>query len=249
MEEDDYLYEEEDYEINYEPDESDLLPQESFSIVKLDDLNNLREKIIKEFIEKTYMERDDSIIALINYKWNLDKINDDWYNDVEGNRKKFGIDVDENNSKELEKENIEKNSNYCLICFSEFEKDPKNPNNFLKFSLKCNHNFCEECFKEYLIDKLDDYYCCLYSTCPQKGCTLKIPESLFYKFLNENPNLKKKFDKIVLRNFTENNVDIKWCPNPTDCGRCVRTDSHFNREITCDCNYVYCFSCLREGHR
>ena len=78
---------------------------------------------------------------------------------------------------------------------------------------------------------------------------MKIPESLFNGILNEDPSLKNKFDKIVLRNFTENNVDIRWCPNPNDCGRCVRTDMHYNKEITCDCGYVYCFTCLREGHR
>lgn len=251
MADEDYYYQEEDYEINYEPDDLDLEPQQSYNIVKNEDLNTLREKIISEFIDKTYMERDDSIIALINYQWNLDKINDDWYNDVDGNRKKFGIDLDEKNQKDLKNEGVETNTDYCLICFCEFESgdiDQQNSNNLESFSLKCKHNFCLDCFNGYIIDKLDDYFGCLNATCPQGGCSLKIPESIFLKCLGNDINLRNKYERNVLRNFTEKNVDIKWCPKE-NCGRCVRTDKHYNTEILCDCGFVYCFNCLREGHK
>lgn len=214
----------------------------SYNIIYLNELSSVRKKLITEFIDQTYLERDEAIIALIYYKWNLDKINDDWYNDVDGNRKLFGIDQDENSIKELKKQKAETNTNYCLICY--LPVDNKNKSDC--FALRCNHVFCNDCWEGFIVSLLDDYFCCLYSTCPQKGCNLKIPESVFLKNLKEDKINNERFEKIVLRNFTENNINIKWCPK--DCGRSSRTDAHTNQEIICECKYVYCFNCLREGH-
>jgi len=214
----------------------------SYNIVHLNELSSVRNNLIEEYIDQTCVERDEAITALIHYKWNLDKINDDWYNDVEGNRKNFGIDQDQNSLKELAKERVKINSNYCLICYSSVD----NKNKTDCSALKCNHVFCIDCWKDFINIKLDDYFCCLYSTCPQKGCNLKIPESLFIKCLKNEKINNERYEKIVLRNFTENNINIKWCPK--DCGRCSRTDAHANQEIICGCKNVYCFNCLQEGH-
>ena len=214
----------------------------SYNIVHLNELSSVRNRLIADFVDQTCVDKDEAIIALIDYKWNLDKINDDWYNDVDGNRKKFGIDQDENSLKELATEKVSSNTNYCLICYSPV--DIKNKSDC--FALRCGHVFCNDCWKDFIVNKLDDYFCCLYSTCPQKGCNLKIPESLFFKYLKGDNANNERYEKIVLRNFTENNNNVKWCPK--DCGRCSRTDAHANQEITCGCKYVYCFNCLREGH-
>ncbi len=229
-------------DIYYDTNDKIEFSLNNFNIVYLDQLMTVRNKLISEFIEQTFLDRDDAINALINYKWNLDKINDDWYNDVDGKRKNFGIDEDDNSIKLLAKNNIQKNSKYCLICYSEIDYIKKTDCD----SLKCFHNFCKDCWKVFIISKLDDYFCCLYSTCPQKDCNLKIPESFFLKYLKEDNDNMERYEKIVLKNFTENNKNIKWCPR--DCGRCSRTDIHSNIEVVCDCKYVYCFNCMREGH-
>ncbi len=223
-------------------DNLELIDPLSYNIVHLNELISVRNKLIAEFIDQTCVERDEAIMALIDYKWNLDKITDDWYNDVDKNRKKIGIDSDENSVKQLAKENVIINSDFCLICYSPVKIKSK----IDCFALKCGHVFCNDCWKDFIVNKLDDYFCCLYSSCPQKGCNLKIPESLFTKLLKADKMNNERYEKIVLRNFTENNINIKWCPK--DCGRCSRTDAHANQEIICGCKNVYCFNCLREGH-
>ncbi len=135
---------------------------------------------------------------------------------------------------------IEPDAKICFVCYCDLDESNS-------FALKCGHRFCHECWKHYVYSKLEDIFCCLYSTCMQKGCNFRIPESVFEKYLKEDKGSLERFDKIVLRNFTESNANLKWCPR--DCGKCVKTEVHSNREIECECLFVYCFSCLREGHR
>lgn len=212
----------------------------STAIVLPHELSRIREKLISECCETTSLDRDDAITVLMYYKWNIDKVSQEWFEDVDANRKKFGLDLDDNALKELDKMQIEKNSSFCLVCYCEINDNDS-------FALKCGHRFCHDCWRQHVYSNLEDIFCCLYSTCMQKGCNLRIPESVFQKYLKGDKKNLERFDKIVLRNFTESNSNLKWCPR--DCGKCVKTEVHSNKEIECECLFVYCFSCLREGHR
>jgi len=214
--------------------------QNSYKIIHINEQTPLRNEIISEFMERTCVNRDDAIIALISYQWNLDKIDGDWFNDVDKRRQNFGIDLI--NDKILNNLPEINNTSYCLICYCEIDYVNKSD----CFSFKCLHNFCNDCWELFINSKLDDNYGCLYSTCPQQGCNLKIPESHYIKYLKGDRIKIEKYEKIVLKNFTENNNNLKWCPK--DCGRCSSIEVHTYQEIICDCKYVYCFNCLREGH-
>lgn len=230
------LDEESDYYENH-----DLIKKNSnVLIVTTEQLKNLREKLISECCETTSLDRDDAIIVLINYKWDLYKVNQEWFNDVDKHRMDFGIDVSDYSRKKLQKSMIETKTSYCLICYSDTYENNA-------FSLKCSHQFCDDCWKGYVNSKLEDIFCCLFSTCPQKDCNLIVPESVFEKYIQDDSQNKKRFEQILLRNFSEQNLNIKWCPK--DCGKCISSEVHYNQEIECECKYVYCFSCLREGHR
>ena len=43
-------------------------------------------------MEKLFLKREDAILVMIYYKWNKDKL-DDWYDDIEGNKSKVGIEL------------------------------------------------------------------------------------------------------------------------------------------------------------
>jgi ariadne-1 len=243
----DYIYEEDqvDYDINdgtedYGNSYSLKRKNTSVAIVLPHELSKIREKLISECCEATSLDRDEAITVLIHYKWNIDKVSQEWFEDVDGNRKKFGLDLDDAAVQKLNNIKIENNNVYCSVCYCEINKSDS-------FALKCGHCFCDDCWKQHIYSKLEDIFCCLYATCLQKGCNLRIPESAFEKYLKYDKFNLEIFEKIVLRNFTESNANLKWCPR--DCGKCVKTEVHSNREIECECLFVYCFSCLRDGHR
>ena len=74
-----------------------------------------REKMISEICEKLFLKRGDAILAMIYYKWNVDKL-DDWYENIEENKAKAGIDLSKIIDKKLKEEGIPSDEDYCLIC-------------------------------------------------------------------------------------------------------------------------------------
>jgi hypothetical protein len=85
---DDYDYDEEDLNVQV-TDEENIFMEES-------DIISEREKIIKEAMEKLFLERNEAILVMIYYEWNLDKL-DNWYEDVDQNRIKAGLELSEKN--------------------------------------------------------------------------------------------------------------------------------------------------------
>lgn len=237
MEYDDNYYYQQDYTNDYEDfdtfNSNDLSLQKtnSYMILKEDQLLKEREKIIKETIELISLGRDEAILVLIFFNWSIDSIQDKWFDDVGKNSIKCGIKLKENNKLSKSKE--------CLICFTPYSSSFK--------SLKCNHNFCADCWNEYLSVKIEDFLTCLSSTCPQSGCNLIVPESIFQNLLLDK-KLKERLNKAVLKNFVGYNSDIKICPGAS-CNNSIKCDSYLSKEIICECGTVFCFKCNKEAHR
>lgn len=198
-------------------------------------LLSLREKTIQQCSEITCTERDESIRILISFKWDINKISRNWFNEVENNRKNIGIDL------LCENKILEKNDFInCPICFEVMEKSKF-------FSLKCGHPFCFECWKNCLVAKLDYCFESVYAKCLQQGCIIYVPESVFIKFLEGDENCLEKYEEIVLKNFSEQNSNVKMCPSK--CGRFVNLEEIASgKDIECECSYAYCKKCLRESH-
>ena len=108
--------------------------------------------------------------------------------------------------------------------------------------------FCVSCWEGYIFTKLDDLLTCISATCPQEGCNIVVSEEVFYKFLDSKPSLQLPYKKAIINNFTDFNLDLRWCPRP-NCGICVLSPGHSMKEIQCECSYVFCFKCGLEGHR
>jgi len=95
-----------------------------------------REEIINEAIERLGLSDDEAILAMIYLEWKKDVI-DDWYNNLDENRIKSGLELSEETKEKLKNEGIESNGNICLICSNE------KSDSF--FALNCGHQFCGEC--------------------------------------------------------------------------------------------------------
>ena len=232
-----------DMENEYEYPDINTDTTAEYEMLKPDELRKKRDEQIEEFQEFSYLSRDEAIIVLINYQWNYEKLTSFWYENVELNKIKCGIEISPKAKKEIDKYYKENNiqEKTCLVCFSEMEGEEL-------LSLKCNHTLCKDCYTEYLLSRLEDPLTLIASPCPLKQCNLIVYESLFEKCLSSNKEALDKYRKFVMKNYTESNSDIKWCPNP-NCGICIRVPGHGMKEIKCQCGTVFCFNCLRETHR
>ena len=235
------------YENDYYPDDYDQntkvldsnddklnLQKNHSNLGKEEEAKILMEKVIEEVIELTCLSRDNVIILLLQNNWNKDKIDSYWWENTNKHLIKHGMEFDQNL-----KFNKNSTSKECMVCFS-------NSKNLNYISLSCNHLFCTNCWTEYLEYKAQDIYSCTSATCMLKNCNVCVPPSLFTKYLSEHS--LKLYNNSLVKNFTENNDDIKWCPSNT-CGRFVKSKDHVARDITCGCKTVFCFKCRRDGHR
>ena len=219
------------------------IDKNTITFLKPDEILEERDKIIKDAMEHLCLERDDAILALIYFKWNMDNLLTFWYDDVESYKEKCGINVSKESLKKLKEMNVETHSNYCLIC--EDEKDENNKDNFI--ILKCGHTFCNTCFIEYIKEKIKNPLIFLTTKCPQENCSIILPEKYFFKYISSEN--KKLLIKSITLNFTESNDDIKLCPGQ-NCNNIIKSLNHKLTEIECStCGTTFCFNCYKEAHR
>ena len=197
--EDEYTYDDNDYSIR----ESDNAFSRSLSyqVIRTVDLHKVREQLINEAMEFLCLSKDETTLVMINYQWNMEKIRDLWYENVDGNKVKCGIGLSNSTLNFFKKEKILSSTKYCLVCFADYDKDTF-------YFLQCGHNFCNDCWSGHLESKTEDILTMISATCPQQGCPLVVPESIFRKFLCKNS--LEIMNKAILKNFTDNNSDLKW---------------------------------------
>ena len=236
--EDNEIYNDYDYDNFDENDLENKIVTNEIEFLTEDQIIKEREKVIKEAMEKLFLERDDAILAMISFQWRIDNI-DSWYDNADENKIKAGIQLSEKTKKQLKKDGIESNGQNCLICFE--DKNDK------FFSLNCGHQFCPDCWSEYLKEKIKTPLSALIAKCPQNGCTCIVYEKLYKNFLNDKKYLLR-LDKAIYKNFINRNEDIRQCPQE-NCHYYVKSSNHFSQEILCPCGKSYCFKCLKEPHR
>ena len=229
----------EEYYVDEENDLGGKIVSNGIEFLDESEIIKERENVIQEAIEKLFLDRDNAILAMIYLEWKLNKI-ESWYDDLNNNKVKAGIELSEETKEKLKKEGIESNGDNCLICFE--EKNDK------FFSLSCGHQFCAECWTDYLTEKIKTPLSALQVNCPQNGCTCIVYERIYSKFLQDKKSLEK-LDKAIYKNFINRNNDIKQCPNE-NCHHYVKSSIHsYSQEVNCFCGTSYCFQCLKESHR
>ena len=82
-----------DYEIeeDYNTNVNHNVDPNGVVLLKEDQLMSERDHTINEAMETLGMSRDDAILALIFFNWSYEKLSENWFNDVEGNKVKSGI--------------------------------------------------------------------------------------------------------------------------------------------------------------
>ncbi len=229
-------------EIDYEIGDEDLgnqITDENTVFIQEEDILKEREKMIHEAEEKLFLERPEAILAMIYFEWNLDRL-DVWYEDVDNNRIKAGMDLSPKTKALFKQQGVPENGDSCLTCYEE--------KNDTFYSLNCGHQFCGDCWFEYLKEKLKNPLGALTTKCQKYGCTCVVPEDVFKKFFANNKALLERLDKAIYKNFINHNDDFNQCPNPK-CHFYSKSTMHSAREINCVCGTTYCFKCSKDTHR
>ncbi|GMI00166.1 hypothetical protein TrLO_g11698 [Triparma laevis f. longispina] len=125
----------------------------------------------------------------------------------------------------------------CKICCDDELTLPE------MFSMPCSHNFCTDCWRGFLSNKISEGPACVYSLCPEAGCTEIVSGE---EVKSMCPDKMSEWEKYELRSFVDLNKNTRWCPG-TDCTMVAITKTG-SGEVYCGCGTGFCVKCGEEPH-
>jgi len=220
-------------------DHKESISNSSFRVTDSSGIMKKRDLLISQIGSNDYgLSKEDATLLLMYFQWSKDSFDLKWWDNQESIRIKSGIAISKQDQLVLKSHNIPDSSKFCLICYSDEDL----------YALSCKHHFCSYCWTDYLKVKTEDFLVSLSSTCPQKDCPLIVPESLFFKYLKNDPKELANFQKSIFRNFISTNKALKMCTAPT-CNYVIECFSLRDLEVKCLCGNTFCFACEKQTHR
>ena len=201
-----------------------------FGVLSSKQISKYMKKIIKDVSADSKVATNVRIL-LNQFEWNQQKVLDILYsNDV------YDVNINQINSSELVK--VETNID-CSICFENL------PNHM--FSLNCGHVCCHSCWTFYITIKITEQDSMI--TCPgSSSCLTIIKDQSIFELIDNQVDIKTKYEQLIIKSFIQSNPMLKWCPGP-DCNYVIRIQADDQAiQVECTCGYEFCFQCSQPYH-
>ena len=194
---------------------------------------------VEEIKDLLQCNSDKAIQILKYFKWDNDKLINNWFDQEHKLKHKIGIDFDTKLPISFPYINgtlRANNQGFCSICYSKFDHGINKVD-----SLACGHEFCASDWKLYLVQQVNNGFAkCMETTCPQYMCNMVVPHSQFLKYLNGDDI--KTYMKWFCKSFTDDNKSVRWCPFQ-GCDYCVEYQEYGVSDVQCKCGNSFCFKC------
>lgn len=195
----------------------------------------------RELSEILGQPEGDVVTLLQSYKWNLERLLEDYMEDPEGVSLRAGLSSGDNSG--AFKAGMASHSELftCAICC-----DDKTTS----YGLKCGHEFCIDCYRRYLDDKVKQADVI---KCPSCDMALALSDIDAISGTNGSVMLLQN----SIKQYVERRRTYKWCPSP-DCKAIVEVlniselplmiAQHKVPVVTCSEGHQFCFACGFESH-
>ena len=173
------------------------------------------------------------------YKWDENRLNDEWFSNESKVREKVGLPVSSTDSASI----APADAALCGICFETYSKKDL-------YAMDCNHPFCKGCWQSYVENAVEEGPSCLQLRCIQPKCNRLVTEDVMMSIASEDH--RKKLQCFSLSSFVEGSRKISWCPAPgcTKVIECfVGIGNNMPLDVNCSCGHNFCFTCGEESHR
>ncbi|WIA08252.1 hypothetical protein OEZ85_007696 [Tetradesmus obliquus] len=230
----------EDYGFDTTGDEA-AQRKSKYEVMTRADILRRQKEAIEQVTSILGISDDDAARVLRKYKWDANRVNEEWFSDMDAVRAAVGM-VDE-------APEPTGSSDKCMICFEE------HPRSAMR-SAACKHGFCTDCWSGYLANAVSCGPTVLDLRCPLPDCKAEVPVALVHEVLQLEPKtaeLVPRYDNYALRSFVEDNRAMVWCvgvncENAVEC--CVDRAPDEPLDVVCSgCDTTFCFNCKEEAHR
>ncbi|KAG2501662.1 hypothetical protein HYH03_000165 [Edaphochlamys debaryana] len=209
-----------------------------YRVLPKQEIDKQRKKALDEVQGVLDVDEDVAMRLLRKYKWDVSRVQEEWFSPKgEQIRKSLGL-VDEAPSSSGREAR-------CNICFDEY------PVGEMRCAA-CKHLFCKECWRGYISNALVSGPACLDLRCPSTECKGKacVPSGLIMELAR--PEERDKYCAYMVRSFVEDNGSMSWCTgknceNAIEC--LVDREPGEPLDVICSCSATFCFNCKEEAHR
>ena len=196
------------------------------------EIESIMASLISEVSNLLNLPEDVSRILLCHFKWNKERLVDNYYADPDQLLVEVGA-----RAKPEDVVVVPEGMFTCPICADEA------PSNEM-LGLSCNHLACKVCWGSHLKVKIMDGPGCIRTNCIMFKCNQIVPNSLYNTVCT--PVEIKKFGVFMTRDFINFSKNFKYCPSP-GCEK-VAIGSAGVTTVRCDCGTPFCFKCGEEAH-
>lgn len=224
-----------------------------FTVLELQGVRVKMDKKVDGVAEILSISHGEAAILLRSFRWNQQKLVDQFFNDGEDLRREYGLDANPllvvKPVKQGDTQKVKSGGKFvqlqkqieCPQCLEDV--DPADA-----FCLeKCGHQSCVPCWRDYLSERVEEGGRSVITPCNSYQCKLIVPDSDYDKILS-SPEKVKRRRRFVLRSFVEGSKTLTWCPAP-GCELAAECSQGGAIEILCKCGVYFCFGCNDYSHR
>merc|ERR1719343_994222 len=174
-----------------------------------EELRERQKRCISDATELLDVPAEEAFLLLRFYKWDLARLQEEWFADSDRVREKVGIGPPSDAATSSSVTPLfapPAGLKTCPICYSECDK---------LLSLECGHGFCQDCWRNYLHIAVDEGKASVQTRCPQHKCGRIVTRSFFQELCDEDR--QKKYQEWFLLSYVDDNPVVKWCTNPAGC--------------------------------
>lgn len=208
--------------------------KKTFLVLDAEELRDRLKGAVSQVVDLLCITDAEATRALRYYKWDLTKLQEDWFTDPDAVQKKVGL-VHEQPSTSRKEET-------CKICFDSYLVADM-------ASARCKHYYCKDCWRGYIHTAVDSGPSCLDLRCPDPACKAAVPRTVI--LATADTQHKQRYEEFALNSFVDDQRQIVWCPAP-DCQHAVVSLSErlgVAQDVFCRCGSAFCFNCKEEAHR
>jgi len=265
-EEEDYYFSEDDECITYDGDSDNDFSldvgvassssQVNYAVLNEEDVRSKSDKLVEANATLLSLPPSHIKALLRHYKWDENRLNDDWFSDENKVREKVGLvcptvpEASTSGAASGGKSGGDGEGILCGICF---ETHPKAK----VFAMQCGHYFCRVCWASYVENAVEEGPSCLQLKCIQPKCGLLVTEDVILGpggllAGRDKAVPRQKYETFSMRSFVEGSRKIKWCPAP-GCTKVIESfvgvGKNSPMDVQCSCGHAFCFTCGEESHR
>ena len=222
--------------------EAHVVKREEYRCLDAEQVLERQREAVRGVTQVLQVTQDDATQLLRAFKWNVNRVNDEWFGDEEGIREKVGLESSSSAPDEASGMVDDGAEVTCSVCYDEFPASKHT-------HVGCGHNFCATCWSGYLENAVSDGPSVLDLRCPQEGCKRRVPEPMAKRYLKGES--AERLDVFKWRSWVDDNPRVKWC---TGAGCEVAVLCHGDRgegpvDVHCGCGASFCWSCQEDAHR